>query len=31
MAPVFERVLGWLGQAKDQAKSAAEAAAKVMG
>ena len=31
MAPVFERVLGWLGQAKDRAKSAAEAAAKVMG
>lgn len=32
LAPAFERVMGWLGQAKDKAKSAAEtAAAKVSG
>ncbi len=32
MAPAFERVLGWLGQARDQAKSAVDAAtAKVTG
>lgn len=32
IAPAFERVLGWLGQARDQAKSAVDAAtAKVTG